>query len=324
MKRALLLLSCIVIACHSTRGADHLHTELSFLQPFIDMEDEARAIRRALAQRKLIVDDELKRPSFIALSAASLDGKRTAARVITQRGVVIAEDADADDLFALAQVSLAFVPGVGSEAETLIAIGRRARRQSAGCVSLFRVQPDARPFEVHINVERFGSQACVSTVRATGPQQLMATVVWPGLSPLVAPALEVELAFDTARLDRPDEQNRRLHVVSDGEWLGREAARLGQPLPADAQFSAHFARAIARAAVTLAEGGSVDSQLGMFRSTLGRVPPGSPEAALVAHALEHIENGWLDEAPAASDAGVGDAGGEPSIEPDSVVIEPTP
>lgn len=324
MKALALLILCCLFACHSTRAADHLQAELSFLQPFVDIETEARAVRAVLAQRKLAVDEEFRTPNFIALSAVSLSGKRSAVRVITKRGVVLAEDADADDLFSLAEVGLALVAGVGSESESLLAITKRARSESAGCASLFRVLPDARPQQITIKADRFGSQACIARAHAISPKELAGVVVWPRLTPFTAPSLEVTLAFDTARLDRADEQQRTLHVVEGGGWLEREAARLAEPLPGDADFSARHARAIERAAVALAEGRSADTQLGVYRSTLGRVLPGSPEAELAAETAAHIERGWLDETPDAepADSAIIDGSSPPAIEPDSVVIEP--
>ena len=59
----------------------------------------------------------------------------------------------------------------------------------------------------------------------------------------------------------------------------------------------------------------VETQLGAYSTVVGRVLPGSFEAAVVADTSQHIRAGWLDadalEAPA-----------QPAIDDDAEVIEP--
>jgi hypothetical protein len=314
--RRLAPLSCLLfVACRSSQAEEHLQRELAFFVPYVDIEAEEKAVRNVLGQRKLVVDKVVRKPGFVALSASTLDGVKSAVRVITPRGVVLGEDGDTQDYFGLAAVELFAIEPPGAASDTLLGIVKTARNQSAGCAQLLRVLPDGRTLQVPVHIEQFGERVCLHALQARGPDTYAATLAWPSLSPFSAPTLEVDLVRQTGRLDRPDDPSLGLRVETGGEWVQRATDRLSQPLPSSAQFSERHARGVAQAALALAVGRPSDAQLGAYRSALGRVLPGSPEAEIVAVTTTHIENGWLDAIAPAEAA-------DPPIDPDSVVVEP--
>ena len=314
----------MLAACRGAHTDEHLQRELAYLVPYVDIEAEERAVRNVLAQRKLVVDEVVRRPGFVALSASTLDGAKSSVRVITRRGVVLGEDGDAGDYFGLAAVGLFAVAPLGADQDTLLGVVTTARNQVAGCARLYRILADGHALEVPVHLEQFGSRACLHALRPGAAGEYTATLAWPSLSPFSAPQLEVDMAPETARLDRPNDPTLGLRLRSEGAWVQRETDRLAAPLPGNAQFSERHARGVAQAALALAVGRSTDVQLGAYRSALGRVPPGSPEAEIVAATSTHIDNGWLD-ASAPPDGVVIEAdGGSEPIDPDSVIVEPPP
>lgn len=328
MPRSPWCLCLLLLACRSSRGDEHLQRELNFFVPYVDVDAEERAVRNVLSQRKLVVDQVVRQHNFVALSASTLDGAKSAVRVISQRGVVLAEDGDTQDYFGLAAVDLFALPTTGAEGDTLLGVVQTARHQTVGCAQLYRVLADGRIHPVPLHLEQFGERACLHALRPRSGRLYTATVAWPGLSPFLAPMLEVAVAPETGRLDRPIDPGLGFRVQTGGDWVKYETDRLAAPLPGDAQFSERHARGVAQAALALAAGRAADAQLGAYRSALGRVPPGSPEAEIIAATTTHIENGWLDTVPlpdglAADDVAQADAGSD-AIDPDSVVIEPAP
>lgn len=316
-------LSCLLlVACRTPSADDHLQRELAFFVPYVDLETEETAVRAVLGQRKLVVEQVLRRPGFVALSATTLDGVKSAVRLITHRGVVLAEDGDTHDYFGHAAVGLFWVALAGHGSETLIGVRTTARRQSAGCARLVRVSPDGRVGDVPVHLEQFGDRACLHALRSNGARRYTATVAWPSLSPLLAPQLELDMTPETARLDRPDDPSLGLRVETGGEWVQRASEQLAHPLAGSAAFSERHARGVALAAIALAAGRDANAQLGAYRSAVGRVLPGSPEAEIMASTTTHIEHGWLD-ATTDEELVAEDAGWEP-IDPDSVIVEPTP
>jgi hypothetical protein len=311
------------MACGASRGEEHLQRELAFFVPYVDLEAEERAVREVLGQRKLVVDQVVRRPEFVALSASTLDAAKSAVRVITQRGVVLGEDGDTQDYFGLAAVGLFVATQSGPEPDPLIGLITTQRHESAGCAQLYRVLPDGRVLAVAVHLEQFGSRACLHSLRPLAAGGYSATLAWPSLSPDSAPLLHVEMARETARLDRPNDPTLGLRLRSEGAWVERETKRLEAPLPGSAPFSERQARAVAQAALALALGRSADAQLGAYRSAIGKVTPGSPEAETVAITSTHIGNGWLDTVEQSEPATSAGDGGEP-IDPESTVIEPTP
>jgi hypothetical protein len=328
------LLTCLLLvglACRTPDPEQHLRTELSFLVPYVDLEQEEKAVRGAFTQRRLLVDEAQRGGGFVALSASSIDHKRSAVRVVTRRGVVLGEDADADDWFALAEVALIAALTPADAAEPLVGVRKTARGHGQGCIELLRLLPDGRALPVALRVDRFGTYACVSQLRpahvdARGSAreqnkgQFTAQLAWPALAGLSDPTLEIELAFEQARPGRPADPSPPLQVVEDGEWLDRESARLAQS-PPNATFSARHALGIARAALALASGRSTDVQVGTYREALGRVPSNSPESELVAATTAHIAHGWSDSEP--EQATKPEAADAPP-DPDALVIEPEP
>jgi hypothetical protein len=319
--RWICLLCLSLFACRSSRADEHLQRELSFFVPYVDIEAEEKAVRGVLAQRKLVVDQVFRKPGFVALSASTLDGQKTAVRVITQRGVVLGEDGDKQDYFGFPAVGLFSLAMAGPGNETLLGIVKTAHNQTSGCAQLIRVLADGRIGVVPVHIEQFGDRACLHALRSNGPQHYAATVAWPSLSPFDAPTLEIDMVPETARLDRPEDPSLGLRIETGGDWVRRATELLAEPLPGQAEFSVRHARGVALAALALVGGRSADAQLGAFRSAVGRVLPGSPEAEIVASTSTHIENGWLDSVPSEGTLITPDAGEEP-IDPDSVIVEP--
>jgi hypothetical protein len=274
-----------------------------------------------LAQRRLDVVSEQRGPGFVALGAQSLSGRLSAVRVITVRGVVVAEDGERDDLFAPSSVELleGFGPTLGEY--VLVALTRTAPDLDRGCVSWFRILPDGSAVRGELDASALGSRACVAAVAHGEHGRLRATVAWPGLSALTTPHLDVELAFASVRVGEAAPRVPVARVASDGGWLEAERAQLEQRAQASG-FSEQHALGVARAALALLAGLDRERQVGLYRAAVGNVPPGSYEAQVSSETLAHIERGWLDEASAAP-------GAEPAEDPEEIpedaeVIEPGP
>jgi hypothetical protein len=282
---------------------------------------EERAVRGVFAQRRLLIEERIEGAGYVALGAVSLDHSRSAVRVITRRGVVLGEDGDANDWFALARVAL--LPGLSPPESNrpLIGVLKAARGRSEGCVTLHELLPDGRAQLVEVQIQRFGSRACVAELRALDDARFIAQIGWPELATLGSPRLEVDLERATPRLGQAPELASPLRVIEDGDWLDRESVRAARALPPGAPFSARHAQGVVRAALALAAGRSTDQQLAAYGAALGRVPPGSPEAEVVAATSAHIERGWSDAEPAPP-AEPQEAAEPP--DPDAVVIEPEP
>lgn len=333
-RRVVVLWSLACVACAAARqrrAEEHLRNELSFFVPYVDIDEESKATRRVLGQRNLVVEEEVRGESFSALSAASLDQKRSAVRIITQRGVMAAEDGDVDDWLApLAKVRLVTVAARSSIPETLVGITKTARGQDAGCLTLFRVLGDGRLVEVRMRVDRFGSLACVTDLAASAPGAFQARVVWPGLSAGVAPALDVELRVVPAQLGAADSETLVLRVADDADWIEAAAEELGSSPTSQLDFAQRQARAVGRAALALARNEGMAQQVGAYRSALGGAMPGSPEAELMAATVAHIERGWSDAEPESAQPAESTAetpptpDSEPVPEADALIIEPEP
>lgn len=325
----------LAVGCGAARRRhaeeEYLRNELNFVVPYVNLDAEESATRKVLAQRNLVVDDEAHGDNFRALQASSLDGKRTAVRILTQRGVVAAADADADDWFALRKVELSWFASRGTLPETLLGIAKTARGRDIGCLDMYRVLPDGRLGAVETHVDRFGTQVCVSQLLPVEKGTFDATVAWPGLSAGKAPTLLVQLEVEAALLNAAPNPNLVLRVAEPSRWTETAAAQLAETQPHS--FAERQARAVAEAALALARNQSVAQQVGAYRSALGGATPRSAEAELMAATVAHIERGWSDvepELPAdeqdatrieppAPDAGPPEA--PPA--PDDVVIEPT-
>jgi hypothetical protein len=143
--RDVLCLLLAIVACFCACAApDHayLKNELGFLQLGVRLTSEEKEVRRVLSQRGLRVVARLEDPHFIALGAATRDGLKSAVRIISPRGVVVASDASLDDLFAPGQVALIEHFGGTIDEYWLVAEARVARGHDAGCVTLYRVLAD--------------------------------------------------------------------------------------------------------------------------------------------------------------------------------------
>jgi hypothetical protein len=326
------LLCLTLVACGAAkqrRAEEHLRNELNFYRAYVDVDSEEAATRRVLAQRNLVVEEEARGEGFRALGASSIDHKRSAVRIISRRGVVAAEDADADDWFALRNVALWTVGTRAALPETLVGIQKTARGQEAPCLTLYRLEPDGRVSEVEFRVQLFGSHACVSSLSALDKSRFEAVLAWPGLSAGVAPRLRVELRSVTRPLNAPSYLPLALRLADDDPWVERAGQELGEA-PSAIDFPERQARAVALAALALAKHESVDQQLGSYRSALGGARTGTYEAEIMAATVAHIRRAWQEEGDAPTEGDAGDDVGRaapspedgPSLAPDDVVIEP--
>lgn len=315
----LLLASC---AAHDPHA--HLRNELVFLRTGVNLEDEEQEVRRVLAQRNLRVVSRFDGDGFIALGAATRDGQLSAVRVITSRGVQIAEDASQDDLFAPASVSLLEHFGGPFGDYMFVASARIPRARAMGCVTLHRVLPDGTTAEAVLDVSDLGTGACVANI-ARGNNTLRVTIAWPTLHALETPALDAELAFVTPPIGQPLPIVPVAKIDVDSGWLSAERARLSVIRLAHAPFSGRHAAGIARAAIARLAGESTDAQIAAYRNAVHRVLPGSTEAETVAGTVAYMARGWSDpDAPPPPIEPPADAPPEASGEGarDAVVIEP--
>ncbi|MDB4987333.1 MAG: hypothetical protein JWN04_2511 [Myxococcaceae bacterium] len=335
VQKALVATLLSLSACTSHDYQPYLRQELGFIQLGVQLESEEKEVRRVLAQRALRVVARLDDPIFIALGAATRDGSKSAVRLVSRRGVVLAEDASFDDLFAPGTVSLLEHFGGTLGEYQLLAHARIARGRDVGCVTLHRVLPDGSIMQCPLDVSALGARACVSNLAPGRGGHMQATVAWPGLYALATPQLEVELAFNEAA---PGQQLQIpvAHVVP-GPWLDSEGRRLSTLRLSRASFSQRHAAGVARAAVALLTGHDRATQANAYRNAVSDVLPGTTEAQIVADATAHIQRGWLDLAEEPTSAP--DAPREPPVvepgdqvvegvaplheEPDTV-IEPTP
>jgi hypothetical protein len=272
-----------------------------------------------------VVDDTVRGPDFVALSASTLDAKRTAVRIITRRGVVAAEDGDLDELFGDRKVLLSSVPVGGPDSEMLLSIAKTERGRDLGCAHVYRVRPDATLREVDAPIARFGSRACLSGLSRDADGTLLATIGWPSLSAGSPPTLRVDMRIERGRLDQTEDQISLRVDADETRFLARELARLDAVLAHAATFPERQAAAVARAALALSANEGVDLQLAAYQSSLGNLAASALYAELIALTREHIEHGWdeLVAEPGAEDGTGGEA--PPPEDADSsenLIIEP--
>ncbi len=285
------------LGCATSTPAEYLANEAAFFRTGVDRNVEEREVRRTLAQRELDVISEVRAHDFIALGAEGRDGKVTAVRVITGRGVVLAEDAAFDDLFVPGRVTLIedFTPALGDL--SLVGFTRTAAFADAGCVSLRRILPDGSVREVVLDVSAVGSRACVSSVAHAARGRIAVDVGFPSWSEGQTPLLRMELGFRTLPLGRPDPLIRVAKLVENSEQLEPERKQLSEASCAGTEFASRHALGVARAALAHFLGESTDRQVAAYRDCAGLVPAGSDAAESVADAVQHIERGFSDPAP---------------------------
>lgn len=282
------------LGCATPTPAEYLATEAAFFRMGVDRKAEEREVRRVFAQRKLDVISEVRAHDFLALGAESHDGKVTAVRVITGRGVVLAVDAAFDDLFVPSRVTLIedFAPALGDV--SLVGFTRTAAYADVGCVGLRRILPDGSVREVVLDVSGVGSRACVSSVAHAARGRIAAEVGFPTWSAGQTPLLRMELGFQTVALGKPDPIVRVARLLENSALLEEERKRLGEASCAGTEFAARHALGVARAALARFSGENKDHQLAAYRDCVGLVSPGSDDAERVADAVRHIEDGFSD------------------------------
>jgi hypothetical protein len=309
------------LGCGGPSASAYMQTEAGFLRVGVDRTAELVEVKRVLAQRGLSVVSERASFACIAVGAESENQAKTAIRVISSRGVVFAQDAALDDLFAPSHLELVeSLPESIGDME-LFAFARIPKGHALGCVTVGRVLRDGTAVPVALDVRLLGERACVGSVRHAGGGKLLATVTWPELSAPDAPAtLDVLLGFDRGRLDQAAPLLRHARVQSSPELLNRETKRLAS-VPAHASFGDRQALAVGRAALAQLRGDDKDAQLGVYREGLGAVRAGSYEARMAEETAAHILRGWLDTR--AADAHPDAPGSVPQLSDDDVfVIEP--
>ncbi len=283
------LLFVLLAACVRAQDPQaFLDYEASFLRPGVDLEHEEREVRRVLEQRGMRVTGRLQREGFIALGAANR--RASAVRVITGRGVVLAEDAEVDDLFKPEKVALLEGFGGSIEDYTLVAYTRTPVHQDVGCVALERVLPDASVVSCVLDVSDFGARACVSSLAPGRNGQLRAKIAWPSLRSFSTPQLDVELGFALQQ----GEQRAPILRMAPGAWLDRETSRYNAVQLTKADFAARHAVGVARAVLAKLAGKGVSQQIDLYRNALGTLLPGSLESQVAGETLRHIQTGWLD------------------------------
>jgi hypothetical protein len=303
----------------SLRPEAHFANERSFLRLGVELDKEDDAVRHVLAQRRLSVTSEVRGPIFIALGAATFDERLTAVRLITPRGVIAAEDAAQDDLFAPASLRLLdHLPATFGD-YFLAAWTRIAHARDLGCVTLLRVLPDGSGVAAVLDVSDFGPRACVADLGLSGEGRLRALLAFPGLHAEQTPHLYVELSFQTVPLGQQPPRVPVAKIASGGTWLEAERARVEALERPNATFEERHSLGVARAAVALLSGLSQDAQVAAYRSSVGRVMPGSQAAVSVAEALDYIERGWSETASREASGKTAE-----SLESGDVVIAPEP
>jgi hypothetical protein len=316
-----MLALALLVACKRYDYQPYLRQELGFVQLGVQLASEEREVRRVLGQRGLRVVARLESESFIAIGAATRDRSQSAVRVVSRRGVVVADDATMDDLFAPGSVSLLEHFGGTLGELLLLAHARVPRGQDAGCVTLHRVLPDGSVVQCPLDVTQLGARACVSNLAQGRGGRLRATVAWPGLHALTTPQLDVELAFTQAR---PGQEPPRIPVahLALGPWLDTEGTRLSTLRLGRAEFSQRHAAGVARAAIARLSDKEVATQVDAYRNAVGEVLPGTTEAQVVSETAAHIQRGWLD--PSGEPSAETPAEAAPELSPgESVIGDPT-
>lgn len=295
MLRKLWAGALVLAACASQQEPPpYLNPDLRYWKPGVRIEAEETEVRRVLAQRGLRVVGRLAGPEFVALGAATRDGQHSAVRVISPRGVVVAEDAALDDLFAPAKVVLLEHFGGSFGEYVLVASARLLRGNDAGCVTLQRLLPDGRAIECVLDVGAFGSRACVSNLAPARGGKLRAKVAWPTLSAITTPQLDVEMALVEPLVGHPTPLVPVIKLVEKGKWVETERSRLSMLRLSKASFSERHAAGIARAALARLAGSDDATQADVYRAAVAGVMPASPEAEIVGATAAHIERGWHD------------------------------
>jgi hypothetical protein len=266
---------------------------------------------------------------FVALAASDAPRGHSAIRVITQRGIVLSFDADLDAPIVPHEVALA--EGLASTARddlTLVGVVIRQRDLDTGCMRLFRLLPDGRASEVHLDVSGFGDRACVaSLVAAQG--HFFGSVAFPGLAAVAVPSVAIELQFASVLLGQEGEPARTLRPAEGTTWLVEARSKLFAPerVLGQVAFSQRHCVGVGRAAVAHAEGRGRDEQRAAYLSALLPVRAGSPESGVVADTLAHMERGWTDAVPVPVDPVTGDepnasdSDAQTVVEPDEAVAD---
>lgn len=333
---AVVRLLCVVLsllaACTKHDPRAHLRTELVFLQSGVRLEEEEQEVRRVLAQRALRVVSRLEGPGFIAVGAASRDGVHSAVRIISPRGVQVAEDAARDDLFAPSHVSLLeHFGGPHGNDYVFVATARIPHARDAGCVNLYRVMRDGSVLSAVLDVGELGAGACVSNI-APGGARLRVRIAFPALYALTTPQIDAELALVEPLVGQAPAAIPVAKIVADAAWLEAERERLSVIRLSRAPFSERHGVGVARAAIARLAGQTTDAQIAAYRNAVHRVLPGSTEADAVSETVAYMARGWSEPEPPPSpeDGEVVEAAEAPAELPptsefeaeDAVVIEP--
>ncbi len=304
-------------ACAAQPVQSFFEREAQFLRLGVDLEQEEQAVRKVLAQRHLTVVGEVRGPGFLALSARTFEARLSAIRVVTGRGVVHAEDAALDDLFAPGSLRLLNELPASLGEYVVVGWARIPLGHDLGCATLLRVLPDGNVTHAILDASTFGPRACVAELYRAEDGRLMGTIAFPGLRSDRVPNILAELQFQQVPLGQPTPLVPVATIRGEGSWLEAERAHWQAALPGNAPFSDKHAVGVSRAAVALLSGQETSAQTAAYREAVGRISPGSAAAELVADTLAYIKRGWLDR--------TGPEGTLPEeVDPGDEIIEPTP
>lgn len=260
---------------------EHVDRELSFLAVGVQPAEEARRVQASLRQRGLRVVRRLDGPNHQALWARS--DSASAVRVITRRGIVVAEDASLDDVL---EPSVLQLLDAGSSDPAWVVVARLQPGDKRGCARVFAILADGSAVPQPIAVDSFGDRACVAHLRR-GEGRLRVRVAWPTLSAGDVPFVDIPYRLEAARVGAVQPVVRRARPDSNLDWL--EDTREGLPCAGD--MAARQAAGVARAALVALSGEGVQAQLAAYSQCLGVEAAGW--APLVAMTRDHIARGWL-------------------------------
>lgn len=294
----------------------HLQRELSFLKTGVDVDAEQRAEIRALHSAGLEPVAERSGPGMRAIGAASARFARTAVRVISGRGLVEAEDAARDDVFAPGRVHLLEDTPADLEGRPVVGWVRVDEGATAGCARLRIIDVAGRPLPLSLQpLGSFATACAAGLTRREG--RLWGSLAWPELTAAATPHLELPLAPVKGRLDS-NEPVTKLRLDEREGWVGEARKRRMDALAKAGEFGLRHAPAVELAALDLLAGEAAETQRAAYTQHAG-TPSAGFERALWARTVALIERGWAAEAPP---CGTNGGGSEPCAEqPKSDVLQ---
>lgn len=218
----------VCAGCGGSTGLPEPDPEL-YLRVGVDARQECETTIRALARAGLHVRRRIDGPRSCAVEAASDDGARSAVRVVTVSGVVVARDGGGEGLLRTPQVSLVAPPRSERAIEVLVAREDEARGRR--CVEIFAIDRTGAAREVAVLLDDVeGDAPCVEHVRPVpqdpeGAVEALTVVSVDGLPAPLRPGLRVPLAVDGRRLVYRPPTEATLRAETQARAAALEAAR---------------------------------------------------------------------------------------------------